>query len=234
MSMKKEAYLRASGINNYQEKDYAYKLQTDDVVSVNISSITPSEYNFFSQSNEIDARIDPILSGFLIDKDGAIHLPVIGEVNVKGLTLLEAQDKVRILAAQYLDEPTVFMRLVNFKFTLLGEVKREGTFTVYESEINILQAIGMGSGLTEFANREAVRLIRSEDDVVNSYTINMLEDEVIESDFYKLRPGDIIIIDPLKTKNFRRNQSANIALVLSGIATIATVILAYDRIENNN
>lgn len=233
ISTKKEAYLNQSRNISYTEKDYSYILQSDDVVSVNISSITPSEYNFFEKTNELDVRIDPLLSGFLIDKKGFIHLPVIGSVNIQGLTIPEAQNKIKLLADNYLDEPTVFIRLVNFKFTLLGEVTKEGTYTVYESDINLLQAIGMGSGLTDYADRSKIRLVRSENNITSSHYVNLLSDNIIESDLYKLRPGDIIIVYPHKAKNFRRNQAANIALIFSGIATVATVIIAYDRIENN-
>lgn len=231
ISSKKENYLQNTSAEKYKEVTTEYILQTDDIISVKISSLTPSEYNFFSSETDPNFRIDPLLSGFLIDKRGDIQLPVLGAVNVKGLTLHEAQEKVRLLANEYLDEPTVYIRLVNFKFTLLGEVRKEGTYSIYDSEINILEAIGMAGGLTNFADRANIKLVRTKDNVTTIHQINILSDETIVSNFYYLKPNDVIIVKPLKTKNFRQNQAGNIGLFFAGLTTIATVLLALDRLK---
>lgn len=231
ISSKKETYLQNASAEKYVELPVEYVLQTDDIISVRISSLTPSEYNFFSSDSDPDYRIDPLLSGFLIDKSGNIQLPVLGAVNVKGLTLQEAQEKVKLLANEYLDEPTAYIRLVNFKFTLLGEVRREGTYSIYDSEINILEAIGMAGGLTNFADRANLKLVRTTDNVTTIHPINILSDQTIISDFYYLKPNDVIIVKPLKTKNFRQNQAGNIGLFFAGLTTIATLIIALDRLK---
>ena len=211
------------------ETDREYRLQADDVLALEISSLTANEYNFFyNKQNNINER-DPILTGYLINEQGRVTLPVVGDVEVRGLTLTEAQDRIKTLLSEYLESPTVYVRLVNFRFTVLGEVNRQGSFLVSDPKMNVLEAVGMAEGLNQYANREVVQVVRSENGTSSINYVNLLDENLISSPYYYLQPNDIIVVSPLKTKNFRQNQSSNIALILSGLATAATIAIAYDR-----
>ena len=215
----------------FAETKHDYTLQSGDIISIDISSLTPNEYDFFSASeNELGNQIDPLLSGYLVDQQGQIVLPHIGSVSVSGLTVRETQEAISKIISEYLDSPQVYVRLISFHYTLLGEVEDQGKYSIYEDQINILEALGSGGGLTEYADFTNVRVMRSENGVTKVINLNLLSEKLPTSDYYYLQPNDIVIVGQLKTKNFRRNSSSNIGLILSGIATIATVFIAFDRL----
>ncbi|MDN5203016.1 polysaccharide biosynthesis/export family protein [Fulvivirgaceae bacterium BMA10] len=217
-----------------EEVDFEYRLQTGDIVTIRISSLTPDEFNpFLSLDDRQSESTDPLLSGFLVDKEGYIILPHIGRVLVKGLTIREAQQKIEDLVGKTIDTPSVYMRLVSFHFSILGEVNRQGKYPTYEDKTNILEAIGVAGGLTEFADGASIKIVRTENGITGITKVNVLEEDIIGSYYYYLKPNDIIMVPALKTKNFRQNQANNLALIFSGIATIASVILVFDRINTN-
>ncbi len=136
---------------------YQYKLQHEDAVNVQIKSLTPKEYDFFSlalPTNNINVGGNQggSLFGYLIDESGNIEFPVVGKVKLGGLTLFEAERKIQKLAEEYLEEPVVRIRLVNYRFTVLGEVTNEKTVNTYNNRISILEAIGLAGGLRELAD----------------------------------------------------------------------------------
>ncbi len=215
--------------------DFQYKLLPGDVVSINISSLTASEYNFLSSlDTRQNERLDPLLTGFLIDVDGNIVLPHIGNVKIKGLTVKGAQEKIKTLVATLLNNPTVYIRLVSFDFSILGEVRNQGKFSIYDGQINILEAIGLGGGLSDFADGENIKIVRTVNNVSTIAIVNVLKEDVIASPYYYIHPNDVIMVPPLKTKNFRQNQSSNLSLIFTGLATIASVVLVYVNVNNLN
>ncbi|MDQ3536474.1 MAG: polysaccharide biosynthesis/export family protein, partial [Bacteroidota bacterium] len=180
------------GTREIKEFDFQYRLKPNDIISVKISSISPSGYNFFTASeNEINER-DPLLSGFLIHENGSIELPYVGNVELAGLTLLEAKQKLKEVAGQYLESPTVNVRLLSFQFTVLGEVGRQGRYTTYNPKTTILEAIGMAGGLNDFAERSKIKIIRSEGENTQIFHVNVLDDNLATSEFYYLQPNDVI------------------------------------------
>lgn len=217
----------------YTENLAEYRLQPGDIVQIKVYSLTPGEFDFFSELSEIDLRTDPLLTGTLIDEDGTIILPAVGPVRISGLTSREAQEKVRSVLQEYLDTPSVDVRLVSFHFSVVGEVQRQGKYSILEDRINILEAISMAGGLTEFANFETVKVLRTDNGISSLHGVNLLDNNLPNSNYYYIRPNDVIIVDQLKNKNFRRNSASNIALILSSVATGVTLILAIDNLSGN-
>lgn len=222
-----------TNLMSYVEKRPQYQLQAGDIISIEITSLTPSQYDFFSASaNDIEFNQNPLLSGYLLDNEGYVILPHIGKVLVGGLTVVEAQEQITTVVSDYLDSPNVYIRLVSFHFTILGEVNRQGKYQIFEDRINVLEALGMGEGLTEYADFTSVRVLRTENGVSKVGELNLLQANLPTSPFYYLKPNDVVLVGQVKTKNFRRNQASNIGLFFSGIATIATVFIAFDRFRN--
>jgi polysaccharide export outer membrane protein len=217
----------------FPEKLSEYRLQAGDIVQIKVYSLTPSEFDFFGELSDIDLRTDPLLTGSLIGEDGTVILPAVGPVKVAGLTTRESQEKIRAVLQEYLDTPSVDVRLVSFHFSVVGEVLRQGKYSILEDRINILEAVGMAGGLTEFANYETAKVLRTENGISTLHSVNLLSLNLPNSSFYYIRPNDVIIVDQLKNKNFRRNSAANIALILSAIATGVTLVLAVDNLSGN-
>jgi polysaccharide export outer membrane protein len=217
-------------IKEIKEYDFQYRLRANDIISVKISSISPSDYNFFTASEKEINEKDPLLTGFLIHENGAIELPYVGNVEIVGLTLLEAKQKLKEVAGQYLESPTVNIRLLSFHFTVLGEVGRQGRYTTYNPKTTVLEAIGMAGGLNDFAERSKIKIIRSEYDNTKIFYVNVLDDQLASSEFYYLQPNDVIAVSALKTKDFRHNHAPNLALAFSAISAISLIFLNLTRV----
>jgi polysaccharide export outer membrane protein len=215
-------------VSNFKAKDYTYRLRPDDIISIKVSSTTPSEFDFFNQ--QADRSIsgfdptDPLLTGFKVEEDGTIPLPVVGKVEVEGLTVEEARARVQEIVEQYLDSPTVDVKLLSFQFTILGEVKSEGRYTTYNPKLNILEALGVAGGLTDYANRSRVKIVRKDKNDIEIAYVNVLEDDLLTSPYYYLQPNDIITVAPLGAKNWRTNNLANIGILFSGISSVALLL----------
>src|SRR5690606_41195093 len=97
--------------------------------------------------------------------DGDINFAVIGKIALQGLTLTEAHEKMRTEISEYVKDPIVNVRYMNFKVTVIGEVNRPTTFTSDKEQINVLEALGMAGDMTAHGKRENVLVIREIDEI---------------------------------------------------------------------
>lgn len=199
-------------------KDFQYKIQPSDRLHLNIFSLTDEKINFF-KNPEMDV---------LVDANGQIELPVIGLVTLSGMSIKEAEEKLKKVTSEYLKSPSVSIKLLNFNYTIIGEVNKQGSFNAIDPKINILEAIGQAGGLTENANRENIRIIRNENSkngtTAKVYKINLLEDNSLVSPNYFLQSNDIVLVNPLKANAARQQRISNLSLVVS-LATSAGFLI---------
>ena len=221
-----------SPVERFKAEEYTYHLRPDDIISLKVSSTTPSEFDFFNaQSRQtisgFDPR-DPLLTGIKIEEDGTIPLPVVGKVEVAGLTTEQARAKIQEIVERYLESPSVDVKLLSFQYTVLGEVQNQGRFTTYNPKLNILEAVGESGGFTDFANRSKVKIVRRENDEITIAYVNLLDDNLLSSPYYYLRPDDVVSVAPLGAKNWRLNNVANIGILFSGISALTLLMLRWN------
>jgi polysaccharide export outer membrane protein len=216
---------------------FEYKLQHEDVLSIEISSLTPEEYDFFSQGlPQNQTTVSSTLSGgalygYLIDKNGEIEFPVVGKVKFAGLNIYQAEDKVKAIAEEYLEEPVVKVRLLNFRFTVVGEIPSRGrTINTYNNRMSMMEAIGMAGGLGELADLQNVKIVRQVENNATVIYVNLLDEKFIESPYYYVHPNDIIVVPPLKQRPFRMYFGQNLALIISSLSLL---LLVVGLIDNN-
>ena len=213
-------------LKTYDLKQPVYTLQPGDVLSLKVHSTTANEYNFLNTGPAGAGGGDPILSGYTLDAEGNMILPVIGKVKLSGLSLPEARIKLTDALQPYLKEPTVNLRLLTFRYTIIGESGGQGQYTTYQDNINLLEAIANAGGFTQYSNRGEIKLIRYENGQAKLYKFSILDDGLLALSNFYLKPNDTIVIDPLPAKFFRENVVANIGLTLS---LFTTVLLLVDR-----
>ncbi|HBH23887.1 MAG TPA: polysaccharide export protein [Cytophagales bacterium] len=219
-----------SVLSSYEVPVDPYRLQHEDAISIQISSLTPEEYDFFSlglpDDNMMMGGMQNMgsLRGYLIDEEGNIEFPVVGKVYLKGLTIYEAEKKIQDIATEYLEEPVVRVRVMNYRYTMLGEVRREGTYNVFNNRISILEAIGNSGGMGELADRSNVKVIRQYGELAKVHYVNLLDDNLIESPFYYLHQNDIIIVPPLRQRPFRNYFAENLGLIVSSLSLLLLVL----------
>jgi len=227
----KDSIIRVHNIENYE-----YRIQPEDNISVRFESLTPQEYDIFNRNIMAQQQMqnlnqsNAMLIGELVDPKGEIRYPVIGSVKVAGLTLYEAQTKLQQLADQYLESPVVKVRLINFRFTILGEAKREGTVALSNNRVNYLEAIGLAGGLTDFADKKNIKLIRQIDGKVHVRYLNLLDENFINSPEYFVYQNDILIVPALRQRPYQTYFGKNLSLVISSLSLLLisiTLINSY-------
>ena len=137
------------------------------------------------------------LQSYTVNEEGSIRLPYIGRITVQNLTLEQAAEKVEAALSQYLFLPNVYMRFINTRVTVLGEVNRPGVYLFDYKNINIFQALGYAGDIREFGNRKNILLIREDGTKRTKHYIDVTSDNLLESEFYNLQSGDIVYIEPL-------------------------------------
>ena len=152
-----------SVLRSYDLSTFDYRLQPEDILSVRIESLTEAEFDIFfrGQSGVANNNLTTLsVFGYLIDEDGYIQFPVVGKVKVAGLTVFEANDVIQKIANDYLEDATVYVRLLNFRVTIIGEVNGEGTISSINNRLTVMEAVGLAGGLTELADRSKIKIIR--------------------------------------------------------------------------
>ncbi|WP_415328663.1 polysaccharide biosynthesis/export family protein [Chryseobacterium sp. MMS23-Vi53] len=161
---------------------------------------------------------------YIVDSKGDVDFPILGKINTTDKTLVEFKNEVRDRMTKFVINPTVSVRLVNFKVTVLGEVNRQGDYTIANGQATIMNALGLAGDLTMYGKRDNVLVIRTENGQVTHGKINLQDANFINSPYYNLRQGDAIIVSANNTKDLTAKQNPNTALYLTGISIAVTAV----------
>ena len=200
---------------------YEYVVQKEDLLSVQISSTTHSDYDFFNLEQTNNAQLmnyNPYLSGYLVKQNGVLELPMFGEIKVEGFTLREIEKVIQQIAKTYFKDPVVKVNLINFTVSILGEVQRAGKYNIVKSNQNIYHLIGMAFDLTEYADRKNIKIIRTENGASRIVHLDLTDPNIVsDKDFY-LHPHDIVYVEPLLKKFFTlKNLPSTVSMGISAI-----------------
>jgi len=225
----KDSVLRA-----YELSFKDYTIQPQDVLSVQFKSLTEEEYDIFK---DISVNLQGggggvgflALQGELVNPEGYISFPLVGSVFVKGKTVFEIQDELQVMAAKYVEDPSVKVRLLNFRFTLLGEVNQEATVTSLNTRITFMEALSLAGGLSELADRANVKVIRQSGNKAEVFYVNLLEEDFLESDKFYVYQNDIIIVPPLPQRPIRRYYGQNLGLLVSSVSAVLLLYSIFNQ-----
>lgn len=209
-----------------------YKLQPRDIISVRIKTLDTESSEYFNiQSEKGVINVNPAsiyLNSYNIEQDGNISLPEVGPIQVAGLTVFEAQDKIQQAMSKYLNKASILVKLVSFKITVLGEVQNPGHFYIYNNQATVLEGLGMAGDLTDFGNRENITLIRQTSDGMGAVLIDLKDPKLLASQFFYLQPNDVLYVQPLKAKTTRGNLSTlGVLSVVFGVVSTTILILNF-------
>ena len=142
------------------------------------------------------------LHSYTLDEEGNIELPLTGKIQLKNLTVDQAKDKMQTEMAKFVNQTTLIVKLSNFNLTVLGEINKPGMYKVYQSQINLFEAMAMAGNMTNFAKKSDVKIIRQTDHGSEIVTVDMGQADILSSPYYYLKPNDIIYVEPLKIKQW--------------------------------
>lgn len=222
---------------------YDAKIMPKDILQIQVFSMTPEASDPFnllkgssaSTSSTSDTNQNSVFK-YLVDNDGIIVMPIIGQVKVGGLTKNEAEELIKSKIQPYLSETenvVVHVRMMNYKYAVLGGVKTPGLYTTQNEKVSILEAIAQAGDLTTFAYRDRIFLIRENAEGQKEYhQLNINDANIISSPYYYLQQNDVIYVEPRKAEARNAFISANTTIwfsMASSLMSIATFILALTK-----
>lgn len=203
----KEAEMVAENLSREYVNDRSvdYKLQPGDNLYIHVVN-TIDERSAASINGDIRGYLSSEANIYLqtttIDEEGCVEMPLIGKILVKNLTVEEAKDKLQKAVNTYINGSTLVVKLANFNLTLLGEVTRPGNYKIYQTRINLFEAVAMAGNMTSFAKKDEVKIIRQTDNGSEIITVDMGKADILSSPYYYLKPNDIVYVEPLKIKQW--------------------------------
>jgi polysaccharide export outer membrane protein len=235
-SQQKLAYLNnlpaISGEETFTMEIPDYKIQPRDVLYITAKAMTPdgSIKDFLSSAiggqgiAYAQGESGGYLSGYEINSEGNIIVPVVGEIMVSGLTLEQARKLLQEKAGHVFKDATVECKLLNYKFTVIGEVHTPGSYISYNNYLTVLEAIGRAGGVGDYGDRSKVLVVRPMDRGTKTFKINIQDKKLLTSEAYFLLPNDVVIVEPLKQKIFNMNLPT-ISFVISTVTGVLTTTL---------
>ena len=221
---------------------YDAKIMPKDLLTITVNTTDPEAAAPFNMTVQTAQNLatsrstysQPMLQQYLVSNEGTIDFPVLGQLNVGGLTKSEAENVIREKLKPYLKEtPIVTVRMSNYKIAVLGEVARPGMFTVSNEKVNIFEALAMAGDLTIWGVRDDVKLIREDATGKREIvSLNLNNAEIITCPYYYLQQNDIIYVNPnqTKAKNSDIGQSTSLWFSATSIlVSIASLLVTIFR-----
>jgi polysaccharide export outer membrane protein len=168
----------------------------------------------------------PALQQYLVSNEGTIDFPVLGVLNIGGLTKTEAENLIRTKLGNYLKEiPIVTVRMANYKISVLGEVARPGMFTVSNEKISVFEALALAGDLTIWGMRDNVKIIREDADGQREIiSLNLNKTDIVNSPYYYLQQNDILYVTPNKTKAKNSDIGQTTSLWFSATSILVSLV----------
>ena len=238
-SYKKVPYFQNVEVVNeveQQEKLYDAKIMPKDLLTIVVSCTSPElaiPFNLTVASNAGIAvstssyvTTQPVLQPYLVDNEGNINFPVLGELKLGGLTKREAEQLIIDKLKPYMKEtPIVTVRMVNYKISVIGEVTRPGTFTISNEKVNLLEALAMAGDMTLYGLRDNVKLIREDANGKQQIvTLDLNKAETILSPYYWLQQNDIVYVTPNKAKARNSDVGNSTSLWFSATSILVSIV----------
>jgi polysaccharide export outer membrane protein len=233
--------LDRNGVIQQDVRNYSqYTFQPNDIIGIYVSDASspeaaePFNLNLLrvnGGNSDVTSLTNPVV-GLTVDSKGYIQYPLLGAVKVEGLTITQLQDRLTKSLKEYLKSPTVNIRILNFRISVMGDVQKPDVYTFQTDNVTIPEALSSAGDLNITAKRTSVLLVREVNGKRIFVPIDLTSKKLFESPYYYLKNNDILYVDPDKTKfatvsRDYRNVTIGIAAI-SALALVATVIL-YKR-----
>lgn len=215
-----------------------YRLQTNDILSINIKAIDARLVEMFNTSSapqSLNSEQGVYNQGYSVDDHGNIRIPVLGEVQVLGLTLEEARKRIeqQLLQDYFKEEANIFVniKLSGFRYTINGEVTSPGTRMLFQDKVNIMEAIANSGDITLTGDRKSVVVMRQYPAGTEVHTIDLTNRNAMKSPYYYLQPNDYIYVKPLPQKTWGTGTTGvqSLTTIISVLTLVTTTLLIITR-----
>jgi polysaccharide export outer membrane protein len=210
------------------DKDHTLKLKEGDILNIKVFGCDEESIKIFNIPMTINQNANrsyfsggATSNGYLINKSGEIDFPLIGKIKITDLSIEDATEFIKIKLNTYLKDPKVSIQILNFKITVLGDVRNPGTIEVPNEKLTLIEALGIAGDLNLTAIRKNILLLRDEEGIKKQYRIDLTKKEFINSPAYYLVQNDVIYVEANKAKI----NSSNVTGTSSIIVAIASLVI---------
>jgi polysaccharide export outer membrane protein len=229
------AITKSDSIKVSQEVSKPYRIQTNDILNINIKALDQKLVEMFSVS-QTNGQIQTspqtlFFNGYTVDDHGNIRVPILGEVNVLGFTTDEVRQKIekQLLEEYFKKEANIFVtvKLAGLRYTINGEIGSPGTNVLYQDRATIMEAIANSGDIPITGNRKEVQIIRKFAHGFETYSIDLTNESAMNSPYFYIQPNDYIIIKPLKQKSWGTGVTGmqSVATIMTAISLITTLLV---------
>ena len=213
---------------------YKIKIQPDDELIITITSTSPEATAMYnlplgnpSLKGNINATQSPRIQTHIVDRNGMIQLPVLGEIQAAGLSTKELEAVIKNRVSEHVKDPFVRVEMINFTVNVMGEVRAPQRIVVGKERFSVLDALAAAGDLTEYGKRDNVLVIRTENGKSTYHRLNLTDGSIYASPYFYLQQNDVVYVEPndIKIDNSKYNQFSAFKLSqLSTIVSLASVI----------
>ena len=203
-----------------------YRLQVGDLISVQISTVTEQQHDFFNKEQTSNSQLmmqNPYLYGYLVKEGGFLDLPSLGKVKAEGFTLRELENIIKQIAVSYFEQPIVKLNIINFEVSVLGAVNNPGNYKIVNPEANVLYALSLANDMTEYGNRKRVKVIRNNKEENRIFYVDLTDMKTLNNPNFMLQPHDVIYVAPLNKRFYAFTNLPN--LISMSISAITLYLL---------
>ena len=227
VSKKQVLYVQDLNVTDVSEITFSQNtFQENDILKIDVTSLEAKASIPYNRiQGNVGSSLDlMLLNGYLVSSNKTINFPVLGVISVAGKTIetLENDLQKRLEFEGHLIDPNVTVRLLNAKFTILGEVNKPGSYTFTEKNISFLRAIGLAGDLSIDGNRKDIVLIRESDGQRTTTKLDLTSAIFLTSPYQNIQPNDVIIVNP----NSKKVRSAGVVGNISTVLSIASILLS--------
>ena len=222
-------YLNDSVKDNFYKVDYSAfnnNIETGDILKIDIQTIIPeAALPYMTYTNKNTPNLSLLnIEGYVVNENKIINYPTLGDVSVENLSENKLAERIKklLIDGEHLTNPHVKVRRINSKFTVLGEVGNPGTFSYYDRNLNIFQALGYAGDITISGKRKNITLIREENGIRKVHEISLSKSELLNTPYYLIKNNDVIMVKP----NFSKVKSAGFIGSPASIASVASLLLS--------
>ena len=202
-------------------------IQKNDILSIVVYSDAIDQGTTDRLYNLANTGINAATQGYLVDNEGYIQYPRVGKLKADGLTKHQLSEEITKRLSNELKNPSVIIRLTNFKITMLGEVARPGPISLPSEKVTILEAIGLAGDISVYGKKDDIVVLRDVDGSVEHGKVDLSSKNLFESPYYFLRQGDVVLVNPSKNKARLSDQVFNQRLGIA-FSVVNMVALLYN------
>lgn len=219
---------------------HSLEIKPNDLLTINVSApeqTAAMPFNLpvvgvpISNGNSMDLSVNGRLQmqTYLVDSDGNIEFPILGTTHVEGLNRQELSSKLNKKITEYVQDPIVNVRIVNFEVSVLGEVTRPGTFDIRDEYLSLPKALGLAGDLTIYGERNNVLVMREENGTKTHAYLDLTDANVINSPYYYLKQNDVVYVEPNSAQRQSASYNRNAGVYISIASVLISLIVLISK-----